>query len=146
MFLLRTAFWLSIVILLIPVDDEVARRHEAALVAPPIGALEAVGAAQSALDDVGGFCDRNPDVCSIGERIGTTFALKAQSGARLVAGWVDGWLGGEAGAGAGALVEGPGVGPTRGTLTHADLEPVWRGDGAPPPETTGSTGRAAGDI
>jgi hypothetical protein len=142
MFLLRSAFWICLIILLIPVDDDVARRHQASIETPPVGALEAVGAAQSALDDVGGFCDRNPDVCSIGERVGTTFALKAQSGARLVSGWLDGMIAGDGA----AVADGPGVGPTRGTLTNADLEPAWRGAPAADPAATGSTGKPGSDI
>lgn len=120
MFLLKTAFWLAVVIMLIPVDDEVARQHQAALDAQPVGAFEAVGAAQTALDDVGGFCSRNPDTCAIGERIGTTFALKARSGALLVYGWLDGMVGGN-----GALPESDLA--TRGTLSDDDLSPAWTG-------------------
>jgi hypothetical protein len=143
MFLLRSAFWLAVIILLVPIDDDVARRHQAATETPPVGALEAVGAAQDAFDDVGGFCDRNPDVCSIGERVGTTFVLKARSGARLVAGWLDGMLAGDD---ATVVVDGPGVGPTRGTLTSADLEPAWQGDAGADPSPTGSTMPQGDDI
>lgn len=116
MFLIRTAFWLGVVIMLIPVEEDPAGQ-----VAPVrmdvVGALEAAGAAQVAIADLGGFCERNPSACDIGERLATTFALKARTGARLVTEFIDDKL---AGADAPAAVG-------HGTLTPADLEPEWRG-------------------
>ncbi len=80
MFLIRTAFWLGVVIMLIPVDDKAADGPATAGV-ETIGALEAAGAAQEAIADLGGFCERNPAACDVGGRIATTFALKARTGA-----------------------------------------------------------------
>ncbi len=116
MFLIRTAFWLGVVIMLIPVDDK-APDGPVAPGVETIGALEAAGAAQEAIADLGGFCERNPAACDVGNRIATTFALKARTGARIVTEFIDDQLAGEqAPAAAG-----------RGTLTPADLEPEWRG-------------------
>lgn len=114
MFLIRTAFWLAVVIMLIPVDDDTAASQAAATV-QPIGAIEAASAAQATLRDVGGFCDRNPTACDIGGRIATTFMLKARTGARLAYQFFDKKL-----AGAGADVN-------HGTLTASDLSPEWHG-------------------
>ncbi|SON54864.1 hypothetical protein HDIA_1323 [Hartmannibacter diazotrophicus] len=88
MFLIRTAFWLTIVIALIPVDgrEQAADAGEA----PPLGAMEAIYAAQATASDLGGFCGRNPNVCQIGGRIASTMALKAKTGARMVYEWIDG--------------------------------------------------------
>lgn len=123
MFLVRSAFWIGVVIMLIPVDDEIAARATAKAT-PPIGAFEAVSAAQSTLQDMNGFCDRNPDVCEIGGRVATTFALKARTGAEMLVEFVDTQLGG--------APEAP-ASTDRGTLTPDDLAPAWRGDGAARP-------------
>lgn len=122
MFLVRTAFWLGVVIMLIPVDDEARQTAETA--AQPVAALEAVDAAQETLADVGGFCARNPETCAVGGRLATTFALKARTGAKLVSDFIDDQLaGGKAPADT-----------ARGTLTPADLAPEWRG----PPTKAGN--------
>ena len=114
-FLIRTAFWLAVVIFLIPVPED----EGAQVAAPgiePIGAFEAVGAAQATLDDMSGFCARNPDVCDIGGRVAHTFALKARTGALWVYSALDSQLGGTG--------EPPAV-PVNGGLTNADLRPDW---------------------
>lgn len=114
MFLIRTAFWLTIAILLIPVDEETARQVEAAGVRP-IAAREAMIVAEDALADAGSFCDRNPTTCEIGSRFGTTLAVKAQAGARMLADFIDEQLAASAPA------------PETGTLTDEDLEAPWQG-------------------
>lgn len=120
MFLLRTAFWLSVVIFLIPVDQAAEQKAETAQV-QPIGALEAASAAQATLSDMSGFCGRNPTACDIGGRIATTFMLKAQTGARMVYDFIDSSLADKAGADV-----------DHGTLTTTDLTPAWRGPGKAP--------------
>jgi hypothetical protein len=119
MFLLRTAFWLSVVIFLIPVDHAAEQQADAARV-QPIGALEAASAAQQTISDMSGFCGRNPTACDIGGRVATTFMLKAQTGARLVYDFIDRSLADKAGT------------VDHGTLTAADLAPAWRGPGKAP--------------
>jgi Family of unknown function (DUF5330) len=118
MFLLRTAFWLSVVIFLIPVDHAAEQQAEA-VKAQPIGALEAASAAQATLSDMSGFCGRNPTACEIGGRVATTFMLKAQTGARLVYDFIDRSLADKAD---GAAVD-------HGTLTANDLAPAWHQPG-----------------
>ncbi|WP_053239558.1 DUF5330 domain-containing protein [Pleomorphomonas koreensis] len=120
MFLLRTAFWLSVAIFLIPVDHSAEQQAEAARV-QPIGALEAASAAQATISDMSGFCGRNPTACDIGGRVATTFMLKAQTGARLVYDFIDR-----------SLADKAGVAVDHGTLTAADLAPAWRGPGKAP--------------
>ena len=115
MFLLRTAFWLSVVIFLIPVDHA-AEQQAAAATVQPIGALEAASAAQATISDMSGFCGRNPAACEIGGRIGTTFMLKARTGARLAYQFFDEKLSGTAAASV-----------DHGTLSASDLAPNWHG-------------------
>lgn len=115
MFLIRTLFWLTVLVFLIPLDDENAMRARGSDTAPPVDTVEAVGAAKAALDDVGGFCGRNPTVCDVGGRLATTFALKARTGAVWIVAFVDRQL----------ATHGPDAGAD--TLTPQDLAPDWHG-------------------
>lgn len=93
MFLIRTAFWLAVVIALIPVDETVeAKGHAVLFELSDTG--EAIAAAQATISDLGAFCVRNPSVCEVGGELGTLFALKAKTGARMVYEYLDGMTGG----------------------------------------------------
>lgn len=78
-FLMRVAFWLSLVILLIPADP-----NEAAKSGRTVSTFEAVGAAQAAYEDARGFCGRNPGACDIGQMALDTFSAKARTAAHWV--------------------------------------------------------------
>ena len=104
MFLIRIAFWLSIVILFIPANPETGAE------APRVGAFEALSAAQATVVDLSSFCDRNPAVCSTGSDAFQAFTEKARNGVRMLH---DAFDGDE---------------PDRGTLRGEDLEPAWQGD------------------
>ncbi|WP_228259415.1 DUF5330 domain-containing protein [Siculibacillus lacustris] len=80
-FLLRAAFWLSLVVLLIPSGEEAAPSVPAARA---VSTFEAVGAAHSTYEDLKGFCGRNPDACQTGRAFADTFSAKARHGARWV--------------------------------------------------------------
>ncbi len=86
MFILRTMFWLSVVILLLPA----AKDDPAVSNANKVSMNEAVTAATSTVSDMAGFCDRNPGVCATGKEALHTFGLKAKYGATLVYGWITG--------------------------------------------------------
>ena len=77
MFLLRSAFWLTIVIMLIPADPQTGE-------APRITVVNALMAAQATVADLGGFCGRNPDVCVTGSAAIDVFAEKAGDGVDLI--------------------------------------------------------------
>lgn len=78
-FLIRVAFWLSIVILLLPTGT--APQDPAT---PRVGAVDALSAAGAAVSDFGQFCTRQPDACAIGSRALAAFGQKAQASARWV--------------------------------------------------------------
>lgn len=107
MFILRTAFWFSVVVLLIPGDPS----H--GVQAPRVDAIDALLAARGAVADLSGMCERQPDVCSHGGAALAAFGAKARYGAQLLYNTIDGSL-------AGASL------PNGGTLTPADVEPNWR--------------------
>jgi hypothetical protein len=115
MFLLRSAFWLSIAILLIPADPETGTE------APRVTAIEAFVAARATIADMSAFCDRNPDVCVTGSAAWQLFTEKAENGARMLYRLFD-----RPPAPAGE----PGREASNGTLTPADMAPPWRGPGS----------------
>jgi hypothetical protein len=77
-FLLRVAFWLSIVVVLLPSGPKSDPN------APSVGTFEAIGAAQAALKDARGFCAREPEACAIGSQALQVFGQKAQHGAKML--------------------------------------------------------------
>jgi Family of unknown function (DUF5330) len=70
LFLVRAAFWFMIIVLLLPTDDK--QRSEV------------YGTAQAAVNDVTGFCDRNPETCARAKDAFAIFVQKAEFGARMV--------------------------------------------------------------
>ena len=112
MFLLRSAFWLSIAILLIPADPESGTE------APRVTALQAIMAARATIADMSAFCDRNPDVCETSGAAWQLFTEKAHNGARMLYRYFETPTTGEKPAENEAM---------SGTLTPADMAPPWRG-------------------
>jgi hypothetical protein len=76
-FLLRMAFWLGLVLVLLPRDDAPAANK-----GPQIGASEAVSAATAAVSDMSQFCTRQPAACEIGGQAAAAIGQRAQDGAR----------------------------------------------------------------
>jgi hypothetical protein len=68
-FLLRMAFWLGLVLVLLPRE-----KTPEADKAPQIGATEAVSAATAAISDVSQFCKRQPAACEVGGHAATAGA------------------------------------------------------------------------
>src|SRR6476620_4960611 len=79
MFLIRTVFWLVILVLLLPTNEQQQG--------------EVYGTAQAAVKDVSGFCERNPSVCATGKDAFAVFMQKARFGAEMVMGFVKGSTG-----------------------------------------------------
>lgn len=77
-FLLRVAFWLSIVVVLLPSGPKTSPN------APDVSTLEAISAAQAALNDARGFCAREPGACAVGAQALHVFGQKAQNGAKML--------------------------------------------------------------
>ena len=78
-FLLRMAFWLGLVLVLLPRDKTPESDK-----LPQIGASEAVQAATAAVSDMGQFCKRQPAACEVGGQAATIIGQRAQDGARKV--------------------------------------------------------------
>lgn len=78
-FLLRMAFWLTIVLALLPTGSSQPQAS-----APQIDAADAVVAAGAAVSDVSGFCDRQPEACKVGAQAAVAIGQRAQAGASMV--------------------------------------------------------------
>ena len=76
-FLLRMAFWLGLVLVLLPRE----KTPEADKL-PQVGASEAVSAATAAVSDMSQFCNRQPAACEVGGQAATVIGHRAQDGAR----------------------------------------------------------------
>jgi hypothetical protein len=118
-FFIKAALWLTIVVLLLPAEP--TRQGQTAQVSP----LEALGAAQAAVEDAGGFCQRNPDACTIGTQAFQSFGEKAQYGAKLLYEFLASKFSDDATTATGSIKT-PQK-PGRHTLSQSDLEPAWTG-------------------
>ena len=131
-FLLRIAFWFGVVLILLPIGFS---QHSAP--ANDVGAADAISAASATVEDLRGFCSRQPDACTVGSHMATAIGYKAQAGAKMLydaltealAPHDTGALPRSAGSGAkdAKSAEASAQRASQNTLTPADLAPVWRG-------------------
>lgn len=126
-FLLRMAFWLTIVLALLPTGSSQPQAGT-----PQLDAVDAVVAAGAAVTDVGGFCDRQPEACKVGAQAAVVIGQRAQAGASMVYDFIhDRMMRGETG----SIPEAkrtPTASPgSQTTLKAADLEPSWQGSAKP---------------
>jgi hypothetical protein len=76
-FLLRMAFWLGLVLVLLPREKTPESEKM-----PQLRASQAVSAATAAVSDMGQFCRRQPAACEVGGQAATVIGQRAQQGAR----------------------------------------------------------------
>src|SRR6184192_4953676 len=77
-FLLRMAFWLGLVLVLLPSGS--SRQPEAS----QVGATDAISAASATMGDLHQFCARQPDACTVGSHVASQLGSRAQAGARML--------------------------------------------------------------
>lgn len=131
-FLLRMTFWLGLVCVLLPSG---AKTPDAS-----IDATQAVTAASAAVHDMSGFCDRQPEACAAGGKVAIAIGHKAEAGARTLYDFITARLAdksapAEKTAPLNKPVDSTGAIPVtaRGTLTQADIKPVWHAPVPLPP-------------
>jgi hypothetical protein len=130
MFLFRTAFWLLILVLLVPTDKGQQSRI--------------YGTAEATMNDVAGFCDRNPQTCATGHDAFEVLVQKAEYGAQMLMGFVEAKTDGfgdrlpdpVAMPGDGSVMSVPAAAPlapttwdSQDTLSSEDREAPWGGPG-----------------
>lgn len=74
-FLIRMAFWFSLVLLALPLDTGPN--------GDSVSPIQAFFAAREAVDDVSGICQRKPDVCEVGMAAMQTIGARARETARI---------------------------------------------------------------
>ncbi len=82
MTIIRTAFWLTIIVFLLPTGKKGDVEHDS-----KVSLNSAVSAATQTAGDLAGFCQRNPDVCATGKAAMHDFGVKAKYGAQKVMEW-----------------------------------------------------------
>jgi Family of unknown function (DUF5330) len=127
-FLLRLAFWLGVVAILLPGSQTERASHA------QIKASEALSATRGAVDDMLQFCDRQPDACTVGSQAAPALGVRAKAGAQKIYDFLNDRLASSEtdsvttrGA---TMIPLPPPRPSQQTLTPADLVPAWQ---APPP-------------
>ena len=134
-FLLRMAFWLGVVCVLLPSGGSKTASPEA-----QIDATQAVTLASAAVSDMRGFCDRQPDACTVGGKVAVAIGHKAEAGARTIYDFVSTKLNDKsapaqktAAGKTGDSKVAPVAHVDHGTLTPTDLNPGWHGRVPLPP-------------
>src|SRR3984885_242686 len=78
-FLFRMAFWLGLVLILLPSGSS-----ERPAPATEVNASQAISAASATVGDLRQFCIRQPDACTVGSHVATQLGYKAQAGAKML--------------------------------------------------------------
>jgi hypothetical protein len=136
-FLLRMAFWLSVVCVLLPSGTK-STSPEA-----NIDATQAVTLASAAVSDARGFCDRQPDACVVGGKVAVAIGHKAEAGARTIYDFITTKLAEKAAPEKTAAKIDSVTAPGQGTLTGADMQPAWHAPVPLPPRREARAARPA---
>lgn len=131
-FLLRIAFWLGVVCVLLPNGTKSAAPEA------QINATEAVTLASAAVSDMRGFCERQPDACTTGGKVAVALGHKAEAGARTLYEFITKLR--EKSASTDKTAAKPG---SEGTLTPMDMAPTWHAPVPLPPRREARDGRPA---
>ena len=118
-FLLRMAFWLGVVLVVLPSAGSQPAPELA------VSAGDAVSAAKAAVGDMRQFCERQTDACAIGSHAASALGRRAQAGAKMLYEFLNEQVGpadtGPTGKARAAVPE------SQNTLTAPDLTVPWRG-------------------
>jgi hypothetical protein len=112
-FLIKTTFWLTLVVLLLPLGQPSTTE------ATRIDTGAAISAASATVSDLKGFCERQPQACTVGQQAVQVVGERAQVGVKMIYDYLTERFGPAAPARETA--------PTQGTLTERDLQIPWRG-------------------
>ena len=135
-FLLRMAFWLTVVCVLLPSGGKSTSSDA------QIEAAQAATLAGAAVSDMRGFCDRQPDACVVGGKVAVALGHKAEAGARTLYEFISANFA-EKSAPAQKIParDVPGAGINDGTLTVSDMATTWHAPVPLPPRHEARSGR-----
>jgi len=142
-FLLRMAFWLAVVCMLLPGSGKQTSPEA------QIDPKQAMTLAGAAVTDMRGFCERQPDACKAGGKVAVALGHKAEAGALTLYEFVSTKMKDKADkasaqktvAGKSELKTVPLSTADHGTLTQSDLVPSWHGRVPLPPRRADRTTR-----
>jgi hypothetical protein len=134
-FLLRVAFWLGVVCVLLPSSDPKRTSDDTR-----VDATEAVTLASAAVSDARKFCDRQPDACEVGGKVAVALGRRAESGARTLYEFISNTARGklvEPAEKSGKEPSGRSANDAlkQGTLTAADVRTEWHSPVPLPPRS-----------
>jgi hypothetical protein len=107
MFVLRSFFWLTAVVLLLPPSEDGKEP------APRVSLIHTAYAARALVEDLSSVCERNPEACAVSREALVLLTRKIETGAGIVSAGI-----------AASKGETPTV-VDHGTLTAVDLETPW---------------------
>jgi hypothetical protein len=134
-FLLRTAFWLGVVLVLLPTFAG-GESSKPSAAQPQMNASDAVTAASATVSDLVHFCERQPGACTVGAQAAAVVGEKAQAGAKILYDYLSDRSNPKTGSVPNATQTNkpaPARKTTdagRDTLTPADRGPAWRSPSA----------------
>jgi len=73
MFFIRTMFWVSLIVLILPID----KTKPDATITQSVSTTGAIEIASGAISDLASFCGRNPETCEKGRDFANAFGVKA---------------------------------------------------------------------
>jgi len=110
MFVLRSIFWLSTVVLLLPASPDGKEPP------PRVSLVNTAYAARAFMQDMAGMCDRNPGACAVGRDTFSLVAMKLETGFDVISASV-------------SATRGAPAAPERevdhGTLSAKDMDIAW---------------------
>jgi hypothetical protein len=112
-FLLRMAFWIGLVCVLVPSANKDGS---------PLDAGQALTVASAAMSDARGFCERQPQACVAGGQVASALGQKAEAGARTLFQLISEKLTEKP---ADKSAGQPAAASDHGTLTATDLQPAY---------------------
>ena len=133
-FLLRMAFWLGVVCVLLPGGSQSTSPDA------QIDATQAATLAGAAVSDVRGFCERQPDACVVGGKVAVALGHKAEAGARTIYEFISAKMNEKSAPAEKATAKSP---AGQGTLTQGDMAPTWHAPVPLPPRREARAGRPA---
>lgn len=144
-FLLRMAFWLGVVCILLPGGGKSSTPDA------QIDAVQAVTLASAAVSDARGFCERQPEACATGGKVAVALGQKAEAGARQIFDFISTKLTDKTPPEKPVAAEKPMANTAakvvpaaaHGTLTPSDMAPNWHAPVPLPPRREARNNRPA---
>jgi len=134
MFLLRTAFWATVALALVP---SFAPKQASTVPVVDAGAVNAMSAASATFADLSGLCLRRPDACTAGTQAVTAFGQRIRAGTTILYELVSDRFGktertavrssGSAANAGAAGASNEVAKSSQHTLTAGDMSPTWQG-------------------